>query len=140
MWTATILDKNFINGMLEAQVEFSDGVDSSIENIKTASPTDFKNWIKTRCTNLQSAKEFATTLTVGKYEVPEEIVEPVVEPTKEEIALQAKLVKKFEITRMVEDIKRQKEAEILAVDNPELAAKLESLNADVLVKEVIAMK
>ena len=105
MFKATIKDTNYVDGQIHAQVEFSDGTTTLVENIKAVKKLDFDNWIKSRTGDLNDAKAFAESLTAGEYAVEE----PTIEPTEEELAKTEWFKKKAALNQMIEDMKQGKE-------------------------------
>lgn len=85
MYTATIKNKELINGVLKVTVEFSDGVTTVSE---TCIPQDFdglKYWVKSRLATFNSAKEIdATYATDTELDVTDPVVTPPT-PTQAEL-------------------------------------------------------
>jgi hypothetical protein len=73
MYTATITNKEFINGALRVTVEFSDGVTTVTESCIPQDYDGLKFWVKSRLATFNSAKEIDTDLAIND---PVDVADP----------------------------------------------------------------
>ena len=84
MYTATIVNKERVNGILVVGVTFTDGTNSVTENVSPQDEAGFNHWVKSRVTSLNSMSAFEAA---DNKDVALDLSEPVVaEQTEEEIA------------------------------------------------------
>jgi sulfur relay (sulfurtransferase) complex TusBCD TusD component (DsrE family) len=60
MYTATILNKELVNGGLQVTIQFSDGVTTVNESVKPADFDNLKAWVASRLSVLNASKDIDT--------------------------------------------------------------------------------
>lgn len=83
MYTATIEDKSFNAGVLQINVEFTDGVTSFIETVRPQDENGLKHWIRGRRDQLNFAATSDTKYAIGTVV---DVATPVVTPTTPTVA------------------------------------------------------
>ena len=73
MYTATIVSKNFTEGVMQVLVEFSDGVQTLSKAFNIKSESNLKNEIKNELNRLNELEVFFTALPLGAYTVVDEV-------------------------------------------------------------------
>jgi len=66
MYTAKIINKAEIDGILTLTVEFSNGVKTYTEKVKPQDKVGFEHWVKARITSLNALNELTAEDNVGK--------------------------------------------------------------------------
>lgn len=82
MYTAKILSKLDMGDRIRFSVEFSDGVNTSVETIEPDNRNQFDSWVAGRLFSLNSVQEMKTELSENQDVSPT----PAPEPTAEQLA------------------------------------------------------
>jgi len=82
MFTAEILDKAFVNGVIEAQIKFTDGTDVVTDTFKVPTIANLKEVVSRRLVAMDAAKADEGKLATGSFDAT---VTPV-SPTAKEVA------------------------------------------------------
>ena len=92
MYTATIVNKERVNGILVVGVTFTDGTNSVTENVSPQDKAGFDHWVKARVASLNSMSEFEAE---DNKDVVLDLSEPVlkVEENKEKTEWEANFAK-----------------------------------------------
>lgn len=89
MYTAKIINKEYVGAALRVSVEFSDGVTTVVETCIPQDEAGFKFWVKSRLTTFNSGKTIDSTTAIDDVvDVADPVVVPPT-PTAEEIARDA---------------------------------------------------
>ena len=86
MYTATIKNKEFVNGALRVTVDFSDGVTTVTESCIPQDFNGLKFWVKSRLATFNGGQEIDTTFNVNDPIDPTDPVVTPPTPTAQEIA------------------------------------------------------
>lgn len=86
MWTATVKNKEFVNGAIRVTVDFSNGTDTVTESCIPQDKDGFTHWVKSRLATFNGGEVINQEFAVN---APVDFVEPTpVVPTAEEMARQ----------------------------------------------------
>lgn len=84
MWTATVKNKEFVNGAIRVTVDFSNGTDTVTESCIPQDKDGFTHWVKSRLATFNGGEVIDSEYAV---DTPVTLTEPTpVAPTAEEIA------------------------------------------------------
>jgi type IV secretory pathway VirD2 relaxase len=87
MWTATVKNKEYVNGAIKVTVDYTDGTNTVTESCIPQDKDGFRHWVKSRLATFNGGEEIDTEFAVNDVVTIEEQV--VNEPTAEEMAQQA---------------------------------------------------
>lgn len=76
MFTATILNKNLTEGVMQVLVEFSDGTQTVSKAFNITSKRNLKNEVRNELARLNELDVFNQALTLGVYDPTETVVPP----------------------------------------------------------------
>lgn len=75
-WTATIVSKEFVNGVPYINFEFTNGVDKATERLVARDLTSLKNQVTQKIIDLTNSESFLSTLSVGSFDSTLVVINP----------------------------------------------------------------